>query len=128
MHCAASGEHAIAVLSTHDIDAMVLDLHLPGLEGAEVLRLLREQGLTLPILLISASHSGRATKLVGANGAQDFLPKPFENDELDRWVTQWVGLPYGGRTWHGTLCLLHHQSVLPASVRNNRTARRIVDE
>ncbi len=34
VHCAASGEHAIAVLSTHDIDAMVLDLHLPGLEGA----------------------------------------------------------------------------------------------
>ena len=93
VHCAASGEHAIAVLSTHDIDAMVLDLHLPGLEGAEVLQLTREQGLTLPILLISASHSGLATKLVGANGAQDFLPKPFANEELDRWVIQWVGLP-----------------------------------
>ena len=93
VHCAASGEHAIAVLSTYDIDAMVLDLHLPGLEGAEVLRLTREQGLTLPILLISASHSGLANKLVGANGAQDFLPKPFANEELDRWVIQWVGLP-----------------------------------
>lgn len=91
VHCAASGEHALAVLSTHDIDAMILDVHLPGLNGAEVLRLTREQGLTLPVLLISASHSGQADKLVGSNGAQGFLPKPFENIELDHWVRQWVG-------------------------------------
>ncbi|MDL1890313.1 response regulator [Nitrospirales bacterium NOB] len=51
---ANSGEHALVVLSTHDIHAMVLDLHLPGLQGAEVLRLTRKPGLGLPILLISA--------------------------------------------------------------------------
>ncbi|MDI3461547.1 MAG: hypothetical protein OJF50_000368 [Nitrospira sp.] len=42
------------MLSTHDIHAMALDLHLPGLQGAEVLRLTRKPGLGLPILLISA--------------------------------------------------------------------------
>ena len=69
VHSAASGEQALAFLSTHEIHAMLLDLHLPGLEGAEVLRLTREQGLALPILLISASHSGQPNKLVGLQGA-----------------------------------------------------------
>lgn len=93
VHCAPSGDHAIAVLSTHDIHAMILDLHLPGLGGAEVLRLTREQGLGLPVLLISASHSGRADELVHLRAAQGFLAKPFANVDLDRWVRQWVGPP-----------------------------------
>ena len=93
VHCADSGEHALAVLSTHDIHAMVLDLHLPGLQGAEVLRLARKQGLGLPILLISASHSGQVDELLTVQGAQGFLAKPFANEEFDRWLTQWVGSP-----------------------------------
>lgn len=93
VHSAASGEQALALLSTLEIHAMLLDLHLPGLEGAEVLRLIREQGLTLPILLISASHSGQPNQLVGPNGAQGFLSKPFESVELEHWVRQWMGAP-----------------------------------
>ena len=86
VHSVASGEEALALLSRHQIHAMLLDLHLPGLEGLEVLRLIREQDLAFPILLMSASHSGQPNKLMGANGAQGFLPKPFENIELEYWV------------------------------------------
>jgi CheY-like chemotaxis protein len=80
VHSAASGEQALTLLSTQEIHAMLLDLHLPGLEGAEVLRLIRAQGLTLPILLISASHSGQVDELLTVRGAQGFLAKPFANE------------------------------------------------
>lgn len=93
VHSAASGERALALLSTHEIHAMLLDLHLPGLEGAEVLRLIRGQGLALPILVMSASHSRQPNQLVGSNDAQGFLPKPFENVALEHWVRRWVGAP-----------------------------------
>lgn len=93
VHSAASGEEALTLLATQQIHAMLLDLYLPGLEGLEVLRLMREQGLGLPVLLISAAHSGQATQLSGPIGAQGFLAKPFESIELERWVKRWVGAP-----------------------------------
>lgn len=64
-------------------DALVLDLGLPGLEGHGVLADLREAGQRLPVLVLTARDS--LAERVGClnEGADDFLPKPFELAELE---------------------------------------------
>lgn len=67
---------------TEDFDAVVLDLGLPGMDGISVLHRWREEGRTMPVLLLTAR--GRFhDKLAGFNaGADDYLTKPFHQEEL----------------------------------------------
>lgn len=64
-------------------DVLILDLGLPGLSGTDVLRRLRDKDLRLPVLVLTArdSLSDRVNTL--NQGADDFLPKPFELAELE---------------------------------------------
>src|SRR4029077_17397614 len=68
--------------SATPFDALVLDIMLPGRDGLSVLRQLRERKIHTPVLLLSAR--GEVNERVeGLNaGADDYLPKPFELDEL----------------------------------------------
>lgn len=68
-------------------DALVLDLGLPGLEGHDVLADLREADQRLPVLVLTARDS--LAERVGClnEGADDFLPKPFELAELEARLT-----------------------------------------
>ena len=91
VHTAVSGEQALALVPTLAIQAVLLDLHLPDIEGAEVLRAMRARGLECPILLLSAAHSSKLTPLVGPSGAQGFLSKPFDSLGLQHWIMEWVG-------------------------------------
>ena len=76
------GPTAIALARDEDFELMILDLGLPGLDGTEVLRTLRAQGRKLPILILSARDDVR-DKVAGLQlGADDYLTKPFEFDEL----------------------------------------------
>jgi len=77
-----NGEDALAGVRTTSYDALVLDIMLPGRDGLSVLRRLREQGVLLPVLLLSAR--GEVNERVdGLNaGADDYLPKPFVIAEL----------------------------------------------
>jgi len=63
-------------------DAIVLDVMLPDVEGIQVCRNLRRRGLQTPILMLTAL-SATADKVTGLDaGADDYLTKPFEFDEL----------------------------------------------
>ena len=76
------GPSAIALARDEDFELMILDLGLPVLDGTEVLRTLRAQGRKLPILILSARDDVR-DKVAGLQlGADDYLTKPFEFDEL----------------------------------------------
>ena len=69
-------------LSTHP-DVVVLDLSLPGLDGLQVLALARAQGLTTPVLILTARGTV-GDRIAGLNqGADDYLPKPFDLEELE---------------------------------------------
>lgn len=73
-----------ALLRAHDdpYDLIVLDLGLPGLDGLEVLRRWRDQGLAMPVLVLSARDSW-AERVEGLRaGADDYLAKPFHAEEL----------------------------------------------
>ena len=64
-------------------DVVVLDLSLPGLDGLQVLAQARAQGLKTPVLILTARGTV-GDRIVGLNtGADDYLPKPFDLDELE---------------------------------------------
>ena len=63
-------------------DAIVLDVMLPGMDGFAVLRELRQQGVSTPVLMLTA-RGGVQDRVQGLNlGADYYLPKPFERSEL----------------------------------------------
>lgn len=79
---AGGGEEALVLVAEHDIDAMVLDVSMPGLSGLAVTRTLRVAGDRLPILMLTARTS-LSDRVDGLDvGADDYLTKPFHVDEL----------------------------------------------
>jgi two-component system OmpR family response regulator len=79
---AGSGEDALWMAQATEYDAVVLDLMLPGIDGVEVTRRLREAGVWSPILMLTA-RDGVADRVGGLDaGADDYLTKPFAFDEL----------------------------------------------
>ncbi|MTW20705.1 response regulator [Allochromatium palmeri] len=76
---AALAEHALRV---EHFDVAVLDLGLPGRDGLSLLRDLRAGGLMIPVLILTARDT-LADKVIGLDtGADDYLAKPFDLDEL----------------------------------------------
>ncbi len=79
---AESAEAAAPLLDRHNPDLVVLDVNLPGRDGLEMLRRLRDAGDHRQVLLLTARHEV-ADRVAGLDaGADDYLPKPFALDEL----------------------------------------------
>ncbi len=80
---AADGHSALSQWLTREPDAVVLDLSLPGLDGLQVLEQVRSQGLRTPVLILTARGTV-GDRVLGLNaGADDYLAKPFDLDELE---------------------------------------------
>ncbi|MDE1940087.1 MAG: response regulator transcription factor [Alphaproteobacteria bacterium] len=79
---AEDGSAALAMLKREAVDVLVLDLGLPGIDGFDVIRSLRESGSALPIIVLSvrADEAGKVKAL--DLGADDYVTKPFGIDEL----------------------------------------------
>jgi two-component system, OmpR family, response regulator QseB len=76
------GDAAVVICAEQSYDAAILDLGLPGRDGLKVLAELRHQGNSLPIVIVTARESV-ADRIKGLNaGADDYLCKPFDFDEL----------------------------------------------
>jgi len=79
---AADGEEGLKILAYHAIDLVLLDIWMPGLDGMEVLAIIKEQFGTLPVIMISGhgniETAVQATKL----GAFDFIEKPPDYDKI----------------------------------------------
>ena len=77
------GRLAVAQWTAAQPDVVVLDLSLPGLDGLQVLEQARRQGLATPVLILTARGTV-GDRIIGLNtGADDYLPKPFDLDELE---------------------------------------------
>jgi len=77
-----TGTAALHTIAAEPPDMVILDLGLPDMDGLEVLETVRNRGLDLPILLLTA-RAGLDDKIAGLDsGADDYLPKPFEITEL----------------------------------------------
>ena len=79
--CAPSGEAALEAASADDPDLIVLDVMLPGIDGFEVLRRIRERS-SCPVIMLTAKGS-EEDKVRGLRlGADDYVTKPFSAQEL----------------------------------------------
>lgn len=77
-----NGKDAYDYASVSDYDGLVLDIMMPGMDGLEVLRKLRANGMKTPVLLLTAKGD-LADRVNGLDaGADDYLPKPFAASEL----------------------------------------------
>lgn len=77
-----NGKQALQALATDEFSVVILDLGLPGLDGIEVLTRTRAKGTTTPVLILTARDAipDRVTGL--DQGADDYLTKPFDIEEL----------------------------------------------
>ncbi len=76
------GKEGFYFASEYPLDAAIIDLGLPGLSGIEIIKQLRAMGKTLPILILTARGSWQ-DKVAGLEaGADDYLVKPFQMEEL----------------------------------------------
>jgi two-component system response regulator QseB len=79
---ARDGQAGLHAALTVEVDLLVVDRGLPGVEGVELVRKLRRRGITAPILMLTA-YGALADRVAGLDaGAEDYLVKPFEVDEL----------------------------------------------
>jgi two-component system, OmpR family, response regulator len=77
------GKAADSALTTQQFDLLILDIGLPGLDGFQVLKRLRERKLTMPVLILTALDAVE-NRVRGLDlGADDYLVKPFELSELE---------------------------------------------
>lgn len=78
----ADGNEGYFFASEYPLDAAIIDIGLPGMSGIAIIRQLREQGSTLPVLILTA-RSRWQEKVEGLEaGADDYLVKPFQMEEL----------------------------------------------
>ncbi|PWB29543.1 two-component system response regulator [Pseudomonas sp. SDI] len=78
---ASSGTEALSALLEHEVDLVLLDVQMPGMDGFEVARLMRGSQRTrlTPIIFLTANEQSQAAMLKGyASGAVDYLFKPFD--------------------------------------------------
>ena len=79
---AIKGEDAVWMAGATPYDVMVLDINLPGIDGFETCRRLRDDGVRTPILMLTA-RDGVDDRIAGLDtGADDYLGKPFDYGEL----------------------------------------------
>ena len=79
---ASGGTEGIAAFEARGADVVVTDLAMPGTDGMKVLESLRAQDPSVPVLMLTAHGSERVAVAAMKAGAFDYLPKPFDPEEL----------------------------------------------
>lgn len=95
---AADGEMGLEFLASYQYDVVVLDLLLPKVPGLEVLRRLRDQGSKVHVLILSAKDQVKDRVRGLELGADDYLVKPFEFEELCARLKALIRRQYGSKS------------------------------
>lgn len=82
---AANGRLALDALTAHAIDAVVLDVEMPVMDGLETLKALRERNRSLPVVMFSTltTRGGEATLEALSLGANDYVTKPTQQNDIE---------------------------------------------
>ncbi len=79
---ASRGDEALDILNKNSIDIVLLDLKMPGMDGMEVLARIRERSTKIQVIVITGYATVETAIEAMKQGAYDFIPKPFEPDQL----------------------------------------------
>ncbi|MBI3405445.1 MAG: sigma-54-dependent Fis family transcriptional regulator, partial [Acidobacteria bacterium] len=87
---AEDGEQGLAKLSERPFDLLLLDINLPGRNGLELLKEIRQRDPSVAVVMITAYASIEMARTAFKSGAQDYITKPWNNDELLAVIAQAV--------------------------------------
>lgn len=92
VRCAERGEDALEMLGQETFDLILMDWMLPGIDGLEVTRRIRQdpKSKTIPVLFMTARARAQDAEEARAAGASDYLAKPFESEELVKLIRKWL--------------------------------------
>ncbi len=79
---AFSGQMAISILEQQPFDLVICDIRMPGMDGFELLDIIKAQYPELTVVMLPAFSNVESAVKAIKNGAYDFIPKPFEQDEI----------------------------------------------
>ncbi len=93
---ANNGKEALALLEHHEFDAVLLDIHMPEMDGFDTARLIRSQPRfdKLPVIALTACVTKEERERCMASGMNDFIAKPVNSKQLMSTLAQWVK-PFG---------------------------------
>lgn len=117
------GAVALEMALAGDADLVLLDVGLPSMDGFEVLRSLRGQGATIPVIMLTARTSTRDTVDGLDAGANDYVAKPFKFDELLARVRSRLREP----VTIGTITISHGDVSLDVHTRRASVGGREID-
>lgn len=80
--CADDGEQALTILEHELIHLLIADIMMPNMDGLELTRQIRNAGYTMPILIITAKGALDDKRIGFRSGADDYMTKPIEMDEM----------------------------------------------
>jgi two-component system response regulator TctD len=131
--CVHRGDEADAALASLDYSLVILDLGLPHLDGLEVLRRLRARGSRTPVIILTANDAV-SSRVQGLDaGADDYLVKPFNVDELEARIRAQLRRVRGSfepRVTFGSLCYeasAHEFSIAGAPVSLTRREHSVLE-
>lgn len=87
----ATGKDALKYLDENDPDLIILDIMLPDVNGLDVLKAVKASKQQIPVVMLSAKDTPRETSKAKELGANDFIPKPFKDEELVSKIKELVG-------------------------------------
>jgi len=88
---AADGREALLAVRSQKFDALIADINMPEVSGLVVLRQVREEQPSLPVIIITAAEARERALAAVQAGAQAYLLKPFDAGQLKQIVERWVG-------------------------------------
>jgi CheY-like chemotaxis protein len=98
----ASGDEAVSALSRGFYDLILMDLRMPGLNGVEATKALRERGVTTPIVALTADAFDEDRRACLKAGMNDFLAKPLTPSALRGVLSRWAQGAGAGAGWTKT--------------------------
>ena len=85
-----TGEDAVAIVNDNKYDLILMDVHLPGINGTEATKIIREKDATTPIIALTAISLNENREMLLGFGMTDVLTKPFDPDKFYEIIAKYV--------------------------------------
>ncbi len=80
---AKDGREALEVIRTQSVDCVISDLHMPRMDGLQLLKEIRQENAELPVIIVTAQGEIKSAIEAMKNGASDYILRPFDLEELE---------------------------------------------